>query len=140
MTITSPTVATPRLTRLSTNLLWFAFALALALQVIYADGNIGVVFNNLMKGLILVFTLHAYLIVGISKGRNSARWISLLLFVGGLFFAPPSIDGFESAPLTISTETAQVCAQCLAYIGLFAQSSNAWFKSVSANRSIGNAG
>ncbi|MBS0369330.1 MAG: hypothetical protein JSS57_09030 [Proteobacteria bacterium] len=134
MTKSSPSIETPRIVHISTKLLWLAMALAMILQLIYAKWHFDVVLNSFLNGLILVFALHAYLIIGISRGRNSARWISLMFFVGGLFLAPPSIAAFPNAPLQVSVEVSQILSQCIAFIGLFTPPSNAWFRSSFSSR------
>lgn len=132
MTTLQPSNESPRLIRISTALLWAALALGLALQFMYAQWEFSVVLSSLFRGLILVFALHIYLITGIASGRNSARWLSLLFFIGGLFFSPPSVEGFVDVPMIVVTEITQISMQCFAFVGLFMRSSNAWFKARSA--------
>lgn len=79
-----------------------------------------------------MFGLYAYLTVGISKGRPSARWIYLLLFVGGLVLSPPSIAGFRTDPVVVSVELAQVLVQVAAFALLFTPQARVWFKQKAA--------
>jgi hypothetical protein len=132
MTTLQPSKKSPLLVHISTALLWTALALAFLLQFMHANWELGLVFSSLLRGLVLVFVLHIYLILGIAKGRNSARWIYLLFFIGALLIAPPSIDGLADTPMIVTTEIVQISAQFFAFLGLFTRSSNAWFKACSA--------
>jgi hypothetical protein len=131
MTTLQPNNKPPQLVHISTILLWTALALAFVLQFMHLNWEFGLVFSSLLKGLVLVFVLHIYLILGIAKGRNSARWIYLLFFIGALLIAPPSIDDFADTPMIVATEILQISAQFFAFLGLFMRSSNTWFKTSS---------
>lgn len=109
-------------------LLWFALGLGLFLQLLYF-GSFDA-FSALAKrggAILLMFAIHGYLILGIARGRNSARWISFSFFVGGLFFAPPRILDFAEEPVTISVETIQASIQAIAFILLFTTAGKSWF-------------
>jgi hypothetical protein len=105
-----------------------ALSVGVILQFVYADWDMAHTLRTLLGSLVLVFVLHAYLIVGISKGRRSARWIYLLFFIGGLAIAPPNLAEFASNPVVVSIRTGQVCLQALAFLLLFTPQANAWFK------------
>ena len=126
--MTMPPIPSPKRVQWSIALLWGALGVTLLLQLLYADLNVRAAFRAMMGGLILVIGLYAYLTVGISKGRVSARMIYTLLFTGGLVLSPPNIAGFWADPAVVSIELAQVLAQMLAFVLLFTPQANAWFK------------
>jgi hypothetical protein len=131
------TPVAPPLVRFSSALLWAALAAGFLLQLIYADWNPTEAVRTLLGGLVLVFALHAYLIVGIAKGRRSARWIYLMFFLGALAISPPNIAEFALDPAVVGTELGQVLLQAIAFPLLFTPKANTWFKQatrqVSAN-------
>jgi hypothetical protein len=128
MHMTMPPTPSSKRVQWSIALLWAALGAALLLQLLYVDLNVRAAFRALMGGLILVFGLYAYLTVGISKGRASARLIYTILFTGGLVLSPPNIAGFGADPVIVLVELAQVLAQVLAFATLFTPQANAWFK------------
>ncbi len=130
--MTQLTTSSPIYVRWSTTLLWGALGAALLLQLLYANWDVREVFRAMIGGLILMFGLYAYLTVGISKGRASARWIYLLLFSAGLVLSPPNVAEFRAQPAVVSLELAQVVAQVLAFALVFTPQARAWFKQQSA--------
>ncbi len=76
---------------------------------------------------LLVAALYGYLIVGVSKGRNSARRVILLLFVLGLIAAPPSWDAIIEAPVFGVFWTAHFSMYVAALFLIFTAPGKAWF-------------
>ena len=121
-------VAKPKQIRYAYYLLWGCLLLAFVLRVLDAESLDGkFVTNFFSSGYFLVVALYAYLFVGISKGRNSARILLFFLFALGLFFAPPTLSGIEHAPVTKSIEIAQAAMQILALYWIFTAPGKDWF-------------
>ncbi len=119
----------PNQIRYAYYLLWGSLFLAFVLRVLDAESLDGKFLANLISsGYLLVVALYAYLFVGISKGRNSARILLLLLFALGLFLAPPTLSGIELAPFTKSIEIAKAAMQLLALYWIFLAPGKYWFK------------
>ena len=127
----------PKKVRYSQYLLWSALALGLSTQLLDFDNlKFSAASFDFSAFLVLALALHAYLIVGISRGRNSARWIYFLFFIGGLFFAPPNLTELRDEPLTAVAGIAQICLKALAFLWLFTKPGKHWFEPASVESEV----
>lgn len=118
----------PRQIRNAGYFLWTCLFLGFVLRTI--DGNSfspALVEAFFSSGQFLSFAIYAYLIVGISKGRKSARMLLLAFFVGGLLLAPPTFSALRDYSLIGAIEATQLCLQVVALVWLFTAPGKGWF-------------
>lgn len=109
----------PKRVRVSAYLMWGVLAAGVVIRFAFFDAQT----TQLQKPFWLTaigVALHGYFIVGISNGRNSARWVYPFLLLFGILAMPPSLfDPFDVLPLAV---------QCAALVALFTGDANAWFR------------
>lgn len=115
-----PPFDAPKRVRFSVHVLWAVLAFGIIVRFALFD-SYGVSLAKLLWLSVIGVAIHGYFIVGISSGRNSARWVYPLLLVFGILVAPPR----PSDPLDVIPMLVQVSA----LVPLFTGNASAWFKS-----------
>jgi hypothetical protein len=109
----------PKRVRFSVYALWTVLLFALVVRFVFFDSE-SMSLSKLLWLSALGAAIHGYFIIGISKGRNSARWVYPVLLVFGALASPPTLsDPFDVLPLLV---------QVLALIVLFTGDANRWFR------------
>lgn len=109
----------PKRVRVSAYVLWVVLVAGIIVRFVFFDSQEASL-AKLLWLTVIGAAIHAYFIVGISHGRNSARWVYPLLLMFGALAAPPALtDPFDVVPLV---------AQVFALIAVFTGNASAWFK------------
>lgn len=128
----------PSQIRTAVNLLWVSLAIGFAKSFIdmqHLSAQASSAFTNFI--LVFVIAVMALLIVSISKGKNWARIIFLVLFVLGSLPAVPLVLGeFTRSPLLGAFSIVQIAIQIFALYLLFTKPGSRWFKKESFISSI----
>jgi hypothetical protein len=115
----APSSDAPRLVRAAVYLLWAVLGVGVLLRFAFFDAQT-MTLAKLVWLMAIGLLLHGYFIMGIAKGRNSARWLyPVLLLLGALATPPELTDPFDVLPLVV---------QAGALIALFAGGANRWFR------------
>ena len=114
-----PSSDAPKRVRYAAYVLWAVLATGVVTRFVFLDAQ-PFSFDKLAWLTAIGVALHGYFIVGISSGRNSARWVYPVLLLFGALATPPNLaDPFDVVPLTL---------QVVALVALFTGEANAWFK------------
>jgi len=120
----------PKAVEIAVLVLWLTLALGLVMSVVRISHTSLPVSSTLVYSILIIsFAFSALCIYKISRGRNWARIIYLILLLLGMFKTVPSlILAIEHAPFSGSLSATVVAAQLVAMAFLFTGSSNGWFE------------